>query len=252
MKPWNGGPILRALRLGVGHSSQHIAAAVEVNTSYVWRLERGERRPSLATLGKWCAMCPYEKLEPRALAQQLDALGAEPAAGGDTCPNADLDVAHSLVAYADLMGDPKDVVPTLLDALRPITSASAHGTDLTLYQEMETQAGLVWLAITATRQAQPYEKTADQLTELRAVVRKAFNWAGVHGAPPDADWQEGRVVIDWWAGMVATAKRLPRVNSQAPDPLQARLEWLWGQMGETDQALIVGLAERLVRGMAND
>ena len=62
---WPGGAVLRTLRTGSGRTQYEVARAVAVHHTYVARVERSTRRPSLPVLKRWVAAvgCPKIALE---------------------------------------------------------------------------------------------------------------------------------------------------------------------------------------------
>lgn len=67
MAEWIGGPILWVLRLAHGYDQEAMARRVNLDRSYVSRIERGKRRPSAQVLSAWVSACPvpllYRELE---------------------------------------------------------------------------------------------------------------------------------------------------------------------------------------------
>lgn len=62
---WPGGAVLRVLRTGSSRTQYEVARAVGVHHTYVARVERSTRRPSLPVLKRWVATvgCPKIALE---------------------------------------------------------------------------------------------------------------------------------------------------------------------------------------------
>ncbi|MCL4494677.1 MAG: helix-turn-helix domain-containing protein [Firmicutes bacterium] len=65
------GTILSVLRLGRGLGREELSRQLNLNASYVARLERGDRQPSPKTLSSWLAACPVPVLPIAALTADL-------------------------------------------------------------------------------------------------------------------------------------------------------------------------------------
>lgn len=59
---WIGGPILWVLRLAHGYDQETMSRRVNLDRSYVSRIERGKRRPSALVLSAWVSACPVSLL----------------------------------------------------------------------------------------------------------------------------------------------------------------------------------------------
>ena len=59
---WIGGPILWILQLAHGYDQETMARRVNLDRSYVSRIERGKRRPSALVLSAWVSACPVSLL----------------------------------------------------------------------------------------------------------------------------------------------------------------------------------------------
>lgn len=75
---WQGGTILRALRLGSGLTQQNVAHTIGIHHSYVAQVEMSSRRPSLTVLKRWVLAIGCPKISPEVHLQALWHLDTDP------------------------------------------------------------------------------------------------------------------------------------------------------------------------------
>ena len=214
---WIGGPILWILRLAHGYDQETMARRVNLDRSYVSRIERGKRRPSAQVLSAWVSACPapllYKELE-------LDLM--------------ELDTDQPDWIRAKLVAvDPDD--PTRAEWIRNAVHALRFRDALPLHlmqtedAAIEALESLLWLCF---RAATHHHIDLPSLKETKL-------WRSIE----DQDFQKH---YTWLGKMWEDLSDVP-VTEEVPvaDPLLEQFTAMWTALPESARPIILEIADLL-------
>jgi len=211
------GSVLATLRVGQGWSRDDLAGHLGMDSSYLARVERGERRPSSKALDRWLAVCPVPVYPATALGLDLSPWLTISPERQETPTPADRDwVLTQLLVVAD-------PVPT--DWLIPAVTA-LHWVPSVVTPPL---ADLLWLNVRAGRH--------QRLPLAEAIDLKALQ---------DHDLEEmpGWAYREWLEPLWAELAALPVESAARPaDVLWDQLEGLWPRLPEVARRGLVAAAE---------
>jgi len=228
------GVVLRVLRLGHGLTRDQLASRIDLDPSYLARLERGDRKPSAKIVQAWLTVCPVPILTSVALASDLIAL-TDMESEEEATPRQDWMMAQLIAGQS--VDDP---------AVRSRWAGNAGAAlrfpaSLRLAAELDPAGtpdplgGLLWLCIRVGRHHQ-----VEVTNTMPAALADAL-----HIVPPDLALFD-RFLDTLWAHLQA----LPVVEAATvavSDDLWARLGALWELLPPAAKHALVAAAEAWVR-----
>ncbi len=213
---WIGGPILWTLRLAHGYDQETMSRRVNLDRSYVSRIERGKRRPSAQVISAWVSACPAPLIAYSLL--ELDLM--------------ELDTAQPDWIRAKLVAvDPDD--PIRAEWIRHAVHALHLPDALHLMRTMQTEsaaiealASLLWLCFrAATHHHIDLPPVSEQTQEWRSFEDQDYTWL-------DKIWADLRAIP---------------ITEEVPvaDPLLEEFTAMWSALPESTRPIMLEIADLL-------